>query len=294
MNDWSVASVELTSGDSLIIRIRAREPAGVDRQALRTRVKLRWGYADQGDGFPSSDDLADLERRESELESPGAVLLMSKTGECRREAVFQVADQQAFLSVVGQTPFEVEDDPSWGFWESTVVSFFPLVIGIVAIQTDLSQAMPELLADLELGTTPGREIAGATALSGHYTGTAVGVVDGWTVALSPGFFVAEGQDRADRLFCDAVHYELVKRSRQALVVGGLFIRALDVIGFAIYRGGLMRRCLLSKHDAAVVDEGDALAEETGDTAEQRALNVLRAHGVDVDAIGRATFRVYGP
>src|SRR4051812_24029041 len=104
--DWSVAKVELTSGKVLVVNFRAIEPPGVERSAFRTRVMVRLPYPDRGDGLPSSEHLARLQGRELELESPTSLRLISKTGEGRREALFQVADQDNFLRLLGDSTFE--------------------------------------------------------------------------------------------------------------------------------------------------------------------------------------------
>lgn len=128
--EWSVANVTLVSGKQMIVNFRSIQPAGMIPSELGSRVTVRCPYPDRGDGtgFPTKEQLNQRQDFEERLESPSAILLMSKTGEGAREMVFQVKRSDEFIAVLPRAAkevglecsTEVAADSDWSLWRGTV------------------------------------------------------------------------------------------------------------------------------------------------------------------------------
>ena len=128
--EWSVANITLMSGKRQIVNFRSIAPAGIKRSELGSRVTVRCPYPDRGDGtgFPTKEQLNQRQDFEERLESPSAILLMSKTGDDAREMIFQVKRSDEFIAGVPRAAkeaslecsTEVAADSDWSLWRGTV------------------------------------------------------------------------------------------------------------------------------------------------------------------------------
>jgi hypothetical protein len=128
---WSVAKATMKSGAVVVMSYRPAEPPKVNRAVYQWRAVVSCRYLDRGDasGMPAVDVLHTLQQLEATLESPATALrLWSKTGETKREALFQVKDKVAFgaalqavaTKLVLECTVEVAQDPRWSLWAETV------------------------------------------------------------------------------------------------------------------------------------------------------------------------------
>lgn len=169
---------------------------------------------------------------------------------------------------------------------------------LVLIQKDLSEDIAGLLADFGFQARRLREANGYEALGSGYHGWAVALVSGWTLIVSPDFLQG-GEHRADWLFPEPVHYELVKRSRQARVAAGLLSSVSSTYGFACYQGGLLTRARLEQEGKTLIDDGNPTAEEKEvfsrlEFGEDQIFGVLEAYGAPIDAMFEARFEILVP
>jgi hypothetical protein len=126
--EFALAKVTLTSGKTLVVNYRLAAPAKVNRAAFSWRSSVRCQFQDRGDesGLPSVESLRSLQSLEAKLESPGAIRLMTKTGEGARETVYQVKDHQAFEAALPdlakaaalECTVSTSQDLKWAQWEA--------------------------------------------------------------------------------------------------------------------------------------------------------------------------------
>ncbi len=128
---FAVAKATMKSGAQVVMSYRPTEPARVNRAVYQWRAVVSCRYLDRGDGsgMPAVDALHKLQQLEASLEAPNAAIrLWSKTGETRREALFQVKDKVAFTAalqaeaarLVLECTADVAQDPRWSVWAETV------------------------------------------------------------------------------------------------------------------------------------------------------------------------------
>ncbi len=109
---------------------RSAVPAGITPSDLGSRVTVRCPYPDRGDGtgFPTKEKLNLRQDFEERLESPSAILLMSKTGDGAREMIFQVKRSDELIGAIPRAAkevglecsSEVAADSDWSLWRGTV------------------------------------------------------------------------------------------------------------------------------------------------------------------------------
>jgi hypothetical protein len=128
---FTVAKATMKSGAQVVMNYRQTEPPKVNRAVFQWRVAVSCHYLDRGDGsgLPAVDALHKLQQLEAALENPASAIRMwSRTGEAKREALFQVKDKTAFTALVQaestklvlECTLDVGQDPRWTVWADTV------------------------------------------------------------------------------------------------------------------------------------------------------------------------------
>jgi hypothetical protein len=124
---WSVATAQ-HGGKRLILRIRNKPPAFVEKDAFPNLLAVSWPYLSPNEqGMPSQDIVARMSQLEDLLEDAfegagQAFLSVIVTGNGVREWQWYARDPDGVMKLVNQTlgkldPFPVEfsfqDDPEW-------------------------------------------------------------------------------------------------------------------------------------------------------------------------------------
>jgi hypothetical protein len=125
-DQWLIAKSQ-EAGFPLLLRMRQQIPPGIHPQKYPILINIYWRYEDTSNsGLPTHDILErmrNLEERLDRIEGPdNGFLVLSITGNQRKEWIWYVSDKKAFVGKLNQAlgelePFPIEiqasDDPQW-------------------------------------------------------------------------------------------------------------------------------------------------------------------------------------